>query len=378
MNKTFFEKNKKLLLYSLIVISVFSFSNTVSKGMINGCDFHWRPAVLFWDGINHYQQFILNGRGDFLCQNGEYAHLLNVLYYPFTLLEWESARLIWLIINIFLVFIIPLFICKYLRISKYKTILLVLIFITCYPTRMSLNYGQQSIFVLFFMILPFILNSKWAIFFSGFSYVKYNSGYILLLNFIVEKKYKYFFISIIPYLIGWVIYFSFTNSDPIVNFFEPIELVLKNGYSKDGDIYSLLNIYLLSSESYYIKFFVVFLIFILNFLFLLKINKIKNIFFRMSFVLICPLIFFPHSNYDYILLFPLLCYSVSNFKYLINKINICFVIYFFYLNRIVKHLIDFDIFYQPLLLLFIIILVIANIYSFNKEHNLYLFNYKLI
>jgi len=378
MKLDFFEKNKKILLYFLIPISFFSFFNTVSKGMINGCDFHWRPAVLFWDGINHYQQFILNGGGDFLCQNGEYAHLLNILYYPFTLLEWETARLIWLAINVFLVFLIPIFICKHLRLSKYQTILLVLIFITCYPTRMSLNYGQQSIFVLFFMILPFIFSSKYAYFFSGFSYVKYNSGYILFLNFIVEKKYKQFFISIIPYLIGWIIYFLFTNTDPIVNFFEPIELILKNGYSKDGDIYSLLNIYLISSKSYYFKYFIIFLIFILNFLLLWKINKIKDIFFKLSFVLICPLIFFPHSNYDYVLLFPLLCYSVSNFKNLINKINICFVIYFFYLNRIVKHLIDLDDLYQPLLLLFIICLVIANIYSFNKVSNLYLFKYKLI
>ena len=378
MKLNYFKKNKKILFCFLIVISVFSFFNTVSKGMINGCDFHWRPAVLFWDGINHYRKFILDGGGDFLCQYGEYAHLLNILYYPFTLLQWETARLTWLSINVFMVFLIPLFICKHLRLSKYQTILLVLIFITCYPTRMSLNYGQQSIFVLFFMVLPFILNSKWASFFSGFSYVKYNSGYIIFLNYIVEKKYKYFFISIIPYLIGWTIYFSFTKSDPIINFFEPLELILKKEYSKDGDIYSLLNIYLLSSKSYYFKFFIILIIFLLNFLFLWKINKIRDVFFKMSFVLICPLIFFPHSNYDYILLFPLLCYSVLNYNNLINKINIYFIIYFFYLNRIMKHLIDFDALYQPFLLLFMIFLVIANIYSFDKENNLYVFKYKLI
>ena len=378
MKKNFFEKNKRILLYFLISISAFSFFNTFIKGMINGCDFQWRPAVLFWKGINHYQQFILNNGGDFLCQNGEYAHLLSVLLYPFTLVEWETARLFWLTINVFLVFIIPLLVCKHLRLSKYQTILLVLIFITCYPTRMNLNYGQQSIFVLFFMILPFILNSKFASFFSGFSYVKYSSGYIIFLNFIIEKKYKYLFISIIPYLTGWTIYFSLTNTDPIINFFEPFELILKNEYSRDGDIYSLINIYFLSSKSYYYKLFAIILIFVFNFLFLWKLNKIKDVFFKMSFVFICPLIFFPHSNYDYVLLFPLLCYSVYNFKYLINKINVCYVIYIFYLNRIIKHLIDFDVLYQPLMLLLTILLVITNIYSFNKERNLYLFNYKLI
>ena len=98
----------------------------------------------------------------------------------------------------------------------------------------------------------------------------------------------------------------------------------------------------------------------------------------MSLILICPLIFFPHSNYDYVLLFPLLCYSLLNTKYLINKINIYFVIYFFYFNRIINHLIDFDKLYQPLLLLFLVTLLLANIYSYKKENNLYLFNLKLI
>ena len=57
---------------------------------------------------NHYQKFIINGKGDFLCQNGEYAHLLHVLYYPFILFKWETARMLWLGVNI--IFIFPLLI----------------------------------------------------------------------------------------------------------------------------------------------------------------------------------------------------------------------------------------------------------------------------
>ena len=87
----------------------------------------------------------------------------------------------------------------------------------------------------------------------------------------------------------------------------------------------------------------------------------------MSLILICPLIFFPHSNYDYILLFPLLCYSIANSEYLVNKLNIYFVVYFFYFNRLVNHLIDLDNFYQPLLLFFIILLLIINICSHKKK-----------
>ena len=77
----FLLKNKKNILIFLILISIVSFIDTIRKGFLNGCDFQWQPAVLFWEGINHYQKFISNGKSDFLCQGGEYAHLFNVILY---------------------------------------------------------------------------------------------------------------------------------------------------------------------------------------------------------------------------------------------------------------------------------------------------------
>ena len=139
------------------------------------------------------------------------------------------------------------------------------------------------------------------------------------------------------------------------------------------DIYSLINIYFEPARELYFKVIVLLLIFVINFLLLVKINKINDNFFKMSLILLCPLISFPHSNYDYVLLFPLLCYSFKNNEYLINKINIYFILYFFYFNRIINHLIDFDILYQPILLFFLILLLLTNIYSFKIKDNLYLF-----
>lgn len=371
--------NKKLILFFLIFISVISFSNTISKSLINGCDMQWQPSVLFWEGINHYKKFLANkGIGDFLCQNGEYAHLLQILNYPFTLFEWETARILWLILNIFFAFSIPVLICRSLRLDTYKSVLLFLIFMTCYPTRMTLNYGQYSLFVLFFMMLPFIFVNRSSNFLTGLTYVKYSTGYVVFLNLLASKQYKYFILSCLPYLFGWFLYFWYTNSDPVVNFFEPIRLSLEKGYIRDGDLYSLANINFSIFEKISLKILLLFALLIVNFIILIKINKNKDTLFQMSLVLICPLIFFPHSNYDYILLFPLLCYSFLNSEYLINKINIYFVLYFFYLNRIVKHLIDYDTLYQPLILFVMIILLIVNIYSYKNKDSLYFFKLKLI
>ena len=249
MSTNILQNNKNKILYFLIIVSIASFVNTVSKGLVNGCDFQWQPAVLLWEGINHYEKFIINGKGDFLCQNGEYAHFFHVLLYPFTLFSWEIARAIWLIVNIIFIFLIPILICKAMGLSRYKTILLLLIFITCYPSRMTLNYGQQSLFVLFFMLLPFIFNNKSSSFLLVFLY-KIQYRLYNFFEFSSPKQYKYFF-PILNTLSNRVDnLFLFTNSDPITNFFEPIQLSLNKGYLKDADIFSLANIYMQPKEIY--------------------------------------------------------------------------------------------------------------------------------
>ena len=183
--------------------------NTFNKGLLNGCDFQWQPSLLLWEGVNHYKKFMAQGgRGDFLCQNGEYAHLLHVIFYPFTFFKWETARMLWLLINVFFVFSIPILISKSLKLSKYKSILLLLIFITCYPTRMTLNYGQQSLLVLFFMLVPFIFRNKLSVFFQVYPMLSI-TGYITFLKFLSIETMKLFVLSLIPYLFGWLVYFLY-------------------------------------------------------------------------------------------------------------------------------------------------------------------------
>lgn len=359
------EKNKVLIF--LIIISVISFFDTIRKGLINGCDFQWQPAKLLWEGINHYEKFLNQGNYDFLCQGGQYAHGLHVILFPYTLFEWEIARSMWVVTNIIFALIIPIILCKKFNVPKYKSIIILLIFITCYPTRMTINYGQQSLFVLLCLILPFIYKSNISSFFSGMSIFKYSTGYVIFFYFLIKKEYKKFLIATVPYFLGWIIYFTYTDSNPIINFFEPLKWVLQTGYARDGDIYSILNHYMFSNLDYYYRFLLAILMFCLNIFFIFKAKNIKNDLLLMSLICLCPLIFFPHSNYDYVLLLPLLVYSISNFNLMINKINVYFVIYYFFINRLVKHLLDIDYIYQPLMLMLTIIIYFSNIVYYERK-----------
>jgi hypothetical protein len=367
MISNFFTKYKFFFLCIFAIISIISLSNTIYKGFLNSCDFQWQPSVLMWSGINHYEKFLIQGNYDFQCQGGQYAHILHVILFPYTLVNWETAKIMWVLTNLFFVFCIPLLISRHLNISKYKTVLLILIFITCYPTRMTINYGQQSLFVLFFLLISIYEKSNLKVFFSGFSIIKYSSGYVLFLNYLLRRDFKNLLIASLPYIIGWIFYFNYTNSNWLVNFFEPIELILSTGYTRTGDLYSLCKIYLLEGKSGFYGYLLILLIFLINIFFIYQINSINIFFLKFSLILICPLVFFPHSNYDYVLMFPLLCYSIFKIELLINKINFYFIIYYFYINRLVRHLVNHDEIYQPFMMLLTILLIISNINFYHKK-----------
>ena len=108
--------------------------------------------------------------------------------------------------------------------------------------------------------------------------------------------------------------------------------------------------------------------FSLNIIFILKAKKIKNDLLLMSLISLCPLIFFPHSNYDYVLLLPLLVYSFSAYNLFINKVNLYFIIYYFYLNRLIKHQIDMDNIYQPIMLILTITIYFLNIVYYEEKN----------
>ena len=369
--KQFISREKNKIILILIILSSLSFLDTIRKGLANGCDFQWHPSKLLWSGVNHYEKFLIQGNFDFLCQGGQYAHGLHVILFPYTLFNWEIAKLMWVITNVLFAISIPLLICKKFKITKYKTIIILLIFLTCYPTRMNINYGQQSLLILFFLTLPFMFRTNISSFLSGISIFKYSTGYVIFFFYLIKRQYRNFFLATLPYIIGWVVYFTVSESDPIKNFFEPLQLILETGYSRDGDIYSLFNNYIFSKLYYYYSFILILLCFLLNVFFIIKANRIKNNLLLMALICLCPLIFFPHSNYDYVLLLPLLVYSLSKFDLTINKINFYFVIYYFFVNRIIKHLIDLDHIYQPIMLSLLIIIYFLNIKYYENKFNFY-------
>ena len=364
-------RNRIIFIFLSIVVVGF-FIQTISKGLSNSCDLMWQPSKLFWDGINHYE-YQMRTRDVFLgCQHGRYGHFLFIFLYPITLVEWEQAKIMWITLNVFFALSIPILLCRFNKISTLSTCLIIGIFLTCHPTRMTLNLGQNSLMMLFFLMLPFLKVSSgyknFNLIFSGISYVKYSTGYILFLNLLVEKKLKKLLLTSFLTIFGWLFYSYYTNSPLIANFFEPLKMNFQDNYSRTGDLYSIMNIYFLKENNFTNKILQLGIVLFGNLYFLYQIKNIKNKLAKLSVICFLPLIFMPHSNYDYVLMLPLLIYVIKNYKFAICKYGLYLTIYYFYFHRIIRHLIDNDMFYQSGMFLFFTIFIIFFVNHIKKNN----------
>lgn len=352
-------------------------------------DFQWSPSKLVSEGINHYE-YMLNGNRDKIIgsQFGEYLHGLYILFYPFTIFNWETAKILWFVFNFFIAIIIPILICKKYKIPIPETILITFFFLTCSVTKAHMVIGQQSIFILFFFCLPFVSNSKISYFLSGISYLKYSIGYVLFLDLIFKKKINFIFLSLIVPFIGWLLYSYATHSNLIESIFQPFKLAIQNHLiSNEGVEVMPKNIFLLSFFEFFEfknKSFIALVIsIILNAYFIFKIRNFENQLQKLACILLSTLIFFPHYPHNFVLLLPLLIFSVKKFNTLTGKISFFASIYFLSFFRAVEIYVPLlitneisrvEIFIKYLNIIFLFFILLINIY---EDKIYYIKKYKL-
>ena len=375
------EKFNTILFIILFSILIFIYKNLIVEAVVNNSlDFQWSPSKLVADGINHYE-YMLDGNREKIIgsQFGEYLHGTYVLYYPLTLLSWYQAKIVWLIINIFLVILLPYLISKKFLIDTNKTLLIIFFFAACNVTKVNLIIGQYSLFIMFFLCLPYLYKSNIALILSGISYFKYSIGYVLLFNFLISRKIKKIIFSFIPVFVGVIIYSYLTNTNIFITFFQPLELAIESQLiNHQGQAIMPKNVFIfsifefLNFNNFKIKpILFIILSILLNFFIVIKIHNINDDLLKLSCLCLSCLIFFPHYPHNYILVLPLLIHSIKNFDFFYSKINFLFSVYFLHFFRLVEiyipkifknnfDLIEFFVSYTNILFLLIILIININ------------------
>ncbi len=377
ISKVFKGKLRIFLIFLLSFIVLISVGRAFQQAQTISFDFHFSPAKLVSEGINHYE-YILNGKHDdgpndkiMYDQNGVYAQGLFVLFIPLTLLEWDTAKLIWSLFNIVLSFLIPFLICKKFRLDKIQTFIVITLFLTSTIFRIHISYGQQTLFTFFFLLLPFLYKSKISTILSGIGYFKFNIGYVLFLYLLSTKKFIKILLSSIPCVIGWILYCYITDTDLLKNLFQPIVLLL---YWDSGQVFPVTIFSFLKNINNFPPLIALMIPLLINFLVILRIRFMEDELFKISLICLTALGFMPHQLHDYVLLIPLLIFSIKNFDLLISKINLFFIFYFFYFLRIISFIYgtqpwDFPYGYFGYFNNFLIILIISINLYFNEISN---------
>lgn len=338
-------KVKYFFFFIIIILSFISIIHSINQANLYSFDFHLSPAKLVSEGINHYQ-YVLEGKHDgspedrlLYSQDGLYGHGLFIILIPFTWLSWDDAKMLWALINVFFSFLIIFLLFKRFRLPKELILLSICLFFMSTPFRINISYGQQTLFTFLFFLFPFLFNNKISLILSGFSYFKYNLGYVIFLYFVSLKKISKIILSLIPCIIGWLCYSYITNSNLLVNLVEPIltlDYFLSKGNHLPVTIFSLLTKIGLP------RIIGISLPIVLSFYVIFNLIKVKDELFKISIICLTCLSFASHQLHDYILLFPLLMFSLKNFNLLISKINLLLIFYFFFFLRILSFFYGFQ------------------------------------
>jgi hypothetical protein len=328
--------------FFIIIIFIFQLYIPVVKETLSSTgssDFQWKPATCLFNGINHYEAYLKNDLScdRFMTQHGEYLQGFYLILYPFTLLSWTNAKLIWFLFNFILLFFFLNLITNKFRIYGLKKIIIFFFSFSAIITKIHFIMGQQAIFTLFFLTLPFINKSRLSYFFSGLCYFKYNIGFALFLYLLSTKNYKNILISMIPSILGWLAYSYLTKTSLLINAFEPFLLMIKNFKVITNDLNQvfLFTSFMNLTSNFYLNFIVIILfIFIFTLFFIIKISKINDDLTKISLLCLVILSALPHWNHDYVLIIPLFILSVRDFhKSLLHKINFFLAVYFLHLSK---------------------------------------------
>ena len=95
----------------------------------------------------------------------------------------------WSIINIFISIFIPFLLSKKFNLNNFQNFVICSIFLTSTIFRIHIGYGQQTLIMFLFLVLPFVKLNSLNIILSGIAYFKYNIGYGTFSLFFIIKKF---------------------------------------------------------------------------------------------------------------------------------------------------------------------------------------------
>ena len=331
-----FSKNTvKGILFTLgIIASFLSVYVGFKNAMTYSVDFQWSPAVAFWSGIDPYSAALSLDRNKYiiLTQDPNYLHGLYLLFFPLAKLNFEQAKLTWVILNILFGFGCLYLVNKIYNLSVKELIITGIIFLCSAPFRNCLGNGQQTLMILFFLLLYWHHKNESrgiSLFIVG---LKYSFAPIFFLRSMLKKE-KAFFIALALIIISALLFSFKVNQKLNIHLLISPLLVAQSKTSLGfSDIYSFIKAY--TNFPFYISLSIPLCMTVLLIYWDLKFDNP----YKLSILCLFSLLLFYHLIYDYIFMLPLIAQALKRKKsqsiFLNTAIFFCLT-YFMFIHTII-------------------------------------------
>lgn len=146
---------------------------------------------------------------------------LNLLVGLLSWFSWDTARLIWLALNLIIATAIPWLALRLMgKHQKYDgldTLIFALVFYNFYGLRQSLIVGQETIVCLFLLVLALLFHDRWVLsgILLGFGISKYSVGLPVFLYFLLQRKYPSALVAVAVQTIGMLFLIPFKWGSPV-------------------------------------------------------------------------------------------------------------------------------------------------------------------
>jgi hypothetical protein len=332
------------VLLILAVGAALSSSIAIKEALVGGVDFQWSGAHLLGAGRDPWITYVSGDKGHeiILGQQPNYLPELYELLMPLGAMQFSHALAWWCGINLLLMGLTLAMICRLFKLDRFHAALAVLLVLCATPFRVTMSNGQHGIFILFLLTaLYYLSNSMLRGFALGLSYSKYSFSPLFVLVTLMRGRWKIFFLSLVPPLIGLLIAWRILGGNLLTLAIEPlktskiamgpgdadimtpVELLLRYAHASAGLVYllpTLLGLGLAITAAIAISRF--------------NLNKETEFALGIVFTLLC----FKHVLYDYVVLLVPVAFLLAAPRSKARVFGLLAVAYFWFatsvLNRV--------------------------------------------
>lgn len=298
-----------ILLCVLAFAASISLAVAVKEALSRGIDFQWSGAHLLAMGQDPWETFLDRDPQHqiILGQQPNYLHELYVLMLPLGKMDYFRSLEYWCAINLILLTAIFVMVCRYFKLNRSHSFLLIVLTLCSTPFRVVLSNGQLSIVILFLVTSYYYFDGTEIRGTSlGLSYAKYSFSPLLALTILFKRRFAILTASILPPLAGLIAAWFILRGNIATLALEPFEtsrIAMGPGW---GDIMTPLEILLRNMDAppkivYAVPTVVALGLSVIVALRLARATQLKE---RNEFplILIFTLLLFKHQPYDYVVL----------------------------------------------------------------------------